>query len=97
MKCRRCGYCCTLIPVISFSEMLRIMLHGHINFTEKDIKGKLCIKLVGKDCYFLERNDDRTTSCKIYSIRPKVCRDFPGTEECSIDKRSFKERMINFK
>lgn len=96
MTCKRCGYCCTLIPVISLAEKLRIMLHGYKNFTEKDIRGKRCIKLVNKDCYFLQRKDDGTTECKIYKIRPKVCRDFHSNdaEECDVDKRSFKERMI---
>jgi len=93
MRCKRCGYCCTLIPKITFFEMLRIMLHGHDNFTENDPKGIRCIKMNGKDCYFLERKDN-TTSCRIYPIRPKVCRDFPGTEECNIDKRSFKQRHM---
>ena len=74
--------------------MLNIMLHGYINFTEKDVKGRRCIKLINKDCYFLRRKDDGTTRCNIYYIRPKVCRDFPGTEECNVDKRSFRERMI---
>lgn len=95
MRCKRCGYCCTLIPKITFFEMLRIMLRGYFNFSEKDIDGKRSIKIIGKDCYFLERKDN-TTACKIYSIRPKVCRNFPykDAKVCDIDKRTFRERSI---
>lgn len=95
MRCKRCGYCCTLIAKITFLEMLRIMLRGYLNFAEKDPKGRRCIKLISKDCYFLVRKD-RTTRCRIYNIRPQVCRDFPSkeAEECRVDKRSFKERIL---
>ena len=94
MVCSRCGYCCTLIPKVTFWEIFRIMLKGHLNFAEKDVSGGRCIKMVKGDCYFLARLEDGTTACRIYDIRPKVCRDFPGTEECSVDKRSFRERII---
>lgn len=96
MTCKRCGYCCTLIPKISFWEMIRIMLKGYFNFTEKDGEGIRCIKLKrDNDCYFLVRKDG-TTYCRIYDIRPEVCRDFPykGSKECKVDRRSFKERIL---
>jgi len=92
-SCKRCGYCCTLIPKITLAEKLRLMFHGYHGFTEKDAKGRLSMKMVDGDCFFLVRGETRTF-CKIYPLRPKVCRDFPGTEECNVDKRSFRERMI---
>lgn len=95
MNCKRCGYCCTLIPKLSFLEKIRLMLNGYFNFTEKDSKGRRCIKLVNGDCYFLVRGELKTF-CKIYKLRPKVCRDFPQKDaaECNVDKRTFKERII---
>jgi Fe-S-cluster containining protein len=99
MGCKRCGYCCTLIPVISPMEKLRIALHGYKNFSEKDINGKTCIRLINKGCCFLQRKDDGTTECKIYRFRPKVCRDFhpDDSEECHAEKTSLKKRIINKK
>lgn len=97
-NCKRCGYCCTLIPKISILEMLRIWLKGFSNFSTKDGSGRRCIKIINGDCYFLKR-DGKTTTCKIYKIRPKVCKDFPNGEknnvgECNADKRSFKEKYL---
>ena len=72
--------------------MLNITLHGHFRFSEKDAFGRRCIKLNKGDCYFLIRDKD-TTVCKIYPIRPQVCKDFPekDAKECNVDKRSFRE------
>jgi Fe-S-cluster containining protein len=77
-NCNRCGYCCTLRVRLSFPEYLRILLAGKMDFTEKDTKGKRCIKMPGQRCFFLEAKN----FCKIYSIRPKMCRDYPGVEVC---------------
>ena len=98
-NCKRCGYCCTLIPKITVFEAFRIWFRGYRNFTSKDGVGRLCIKLVNNDCFFLERKG-KVSSCKIYNFRPKVCRDFPYGEKnnfggCRVDKRSFKEKYLS--
>ncbi len=98
-NCKRCGYCCTLVPRLGFFEMIKIWLKGNRNFIEKDGAGRRCIKLVDGDCYFLERKDGKT-SCRIYDVRPQTCRDFPygeknNTGECNVDKRSFKEKYLS--
>lgn len=82
MRCERCGHCCTLRVRLSFFELLRILLRGYRDFTVKDMKGRNCIKqLENKDCYFLIRKGKKT-ACKIYAIRPNMCREYPGVEVC---------------
>jgi len=79
-KCNRCGYCCTLRVRLSFLELLRIRLKGYKkkDFVVKDTKKRNCIKqLENQDCYFLIRKGEKT-ACKIYNIRPKMCREYPG-------------------
>jgi len=98
-NCKCCGYCCTLIPKISFLEMLKIWVNGYKGFTTRDGSGRRCIRIVAGDCFFLERKG-KFSSCKIYNLRPRVCRDYPYGEknnfgECSVDKRSFKEKYLS--
>ncbi|MBR9691769.1 YkgJ family cysteine cluster protein [Candidatus Woesearchaeota archaeon] len=81
-NCSRCAYCCTLRVRLSLLEYLRILLKGYRDFTEKDTKGRKCIKLPDKKCFFLENNN-----CKIYSIRPKMCREYPGVDICPQGKK----------
>ena len=79
-KCERCGYCCTLRVRLSFLELLRIISRGYKkkDFAVKDMKKRNCIRQhENGDCYFLVRKG-RKTSCKIYDIRPKMCRAYPG-------------------
>ncbi len=79
-KCDRCGYCCTLRARLSFIELLRILLKGYKkkDFVIKDMQGRNCIKqFKNNDCYFLIRKGKKT-ACKIYNIRPKMCREYPG-------------------
>jgi len=76
-NCDRCAKCCSLRVRLSFFEYLRILLKGYTGFTEKDIKGRKCIKMPLGKCFFLEGNE-----CKIYPIRPKMCREYPGVDVC---------------
>ena len=76
-NCNRCAYCCTLKVKLSLLEYLCIRLKGHKNFTEKNARGDRCIKLPEHKCFFLEGNN-----CKIYNIRPKMCREYPGVDIC---------------
>jgi Fe-S-cluster containining protein len=43
-------------------------------------------KLRGK-CPFLIEHEDGTTSCKIYSFRPMVCKMFPLSNECPTTRK----------
>ena len=77
-KCIKCSYCCTLKVKLSFIEYLRILLNGHRNFSTKNFKGEKVIKQINNDCFFLKRNPN---GCRIYSIRPSMCKNYPGLQE----------------
>lgn len=76
MKCKRCGYCCTLVPVITWIDILRIKLSGEKDFWIRDLNNKKTLKMDKGDCHFLRR-DGKKTSCRVYRYRPKVCRQYP--------------------
>ncbi|MEE9525681.1 MAG: YkgJ family cysteine cluster protein [Candidatus Woesearchaeota archaeon] len=77
-NCNHCAKCCYLRVKLSLFEYLKLRLKGHKNFTEKNAQGKRCIIQMENDrCYFLSGN-----KCKIYSIRPKMCREYPGVDVC---------------
>jgi Fe-S-cluster containining protein len=46
------------------------------DYAEKNMRGNYCIKIFGKDCYFLRRKN-KSTYCIAYKSRPKVCRIYP--------------------
>lgn len=96
MECKHCGYCCTLKPRISLFEIFRILLKGHRNFIDKDTKGRKYIKLIDGDCFFLKRIGNKT-ECRIYPIKPKVCREYPGNDITCEQRRKEIEILNNSK
>ena len=78
MKCKRCGYCCTLRVKLNFFEYFLFLLFGYRDFSEKNIRGNRFVKIIDGDCYFLDKN----VSCKIYKFRPLACRRYPGVDVC---------------
>ena len=81
MKCERCGYCCTFNVILTDYEISRIKKEGFNDFFIKDGKNNFITKRKEDgDCIFLERINDKT-SCKIYSFRPKPCRDYPPYQQ----------------
>ena len=79
-KCKRCGYCCTLRPRISFLEHLKLLALGYRGFSEKNIHNQRFIKVRNNKCIFLKGKDNKPF-CTIYKHRPKVCREYPGLKE----------------
>lgn len=77
MQCKRCTYCCTLSAKLSLFEYLRILLKGYKDFADRNAKGQRHLKLINNKCYFL-----KDKHCKIYNIRPKMCREYPGVDKC---------------
>ncbi|MBD3354449.1 hypothetical protein GF361_00510 [Candidatus Woesearchaeota archaeon] len=78
-NCNRCARCCYLRVKISLLEYLMIRLRGYKNFMEKNAQNQRCIiQDTNNKCFFLEGNN-----CRIYSIRPKMCREYPGLDPCS--------------
>ncbi|HLC89029.1 MAG TPA: YkgJ family cysteine cluster protein [Candidatus Nanoarchaeia archaeon] len=82
-KCERCGYCCTLKVVLTNSEIAKIKANGFTDFFEKDEednKNTIIKRKDNGDCLFLERVKNRT-SCRLYSVRPSPCRNYPPYEQ----------------
>ncbi|XHH09941.1 MAG: YkgJ family cysteine cluster protein [Candidatus Bathyarchaeia archaeon] len=76
-KCKNCGVCCKVQPPeVDLNEQKEIESKGYRNFlTEPDEAGLRWIKRK-KDgsCMFLESN-----KCKIYPVRPVICKLEPFT------------------
>jgi len=72
-ECRRCGQCCKFPVHVKPKEVKRIArqtkLPPHKFCT--DVEGLIYLK---HPCPFFEESDKR---CRIYSIRPEVCRLYP--------------------
>lgn len=82
-ECKRCADCCKyLIVKLSKGDISRIREHYDEEvFLEYDEHIKADVLKRGDDgCVFLEGND-----CKIYSFRPKVCRDYPFIESDKVE------------
>ncbi|MFH2028005.1 MAG: YkgJ family cysteine cluster protein, partial [Nanoarchaeota archaeon] len=75
---RKCADCCKDLTVKLYKkDILAIEKRGYSDFYEYDshIKSPV-IKMTDDGCPFLG-NKDGKYYCKIYNIRPKVCRAYP--------------------
>ncbi len=104
--CKSCpAYCCSYPRIIVSKKDLR-RLAKYFGLTEKKAGTKLTKKgeepgewvlrhkkdeTYGSVCRFLDRE---TRMCTVYKVRPKICRDYPGTRRCGYwDFLKF-ERML---
>ncbi|MCW4024831.1 MAG: YkgJ family cysteine cluster protein [Candidatus Bathyarchaeota archaeon] len=72
-KCKNCGTCCKMQPPdVSKTEKKRIEEKGFADFVEgPDENGVLWVKRKEDGgCWFLGEDN----KCKIYSVRPQICR-----------------------
>lgn len=74
-KCTGCGACCSSILPMSKKEISKI--RGYIK--RHNIKVSATIGDI--DCPFMDR-EKKTERCKIYPVRPGICRAF----KCDIKK-----------
>lgn len=74
-KCSRCGSCCNP-PRLYLSDIKRIKKLGYKDFIYTDNLNNTYLKDKKEKCMFLKQG--KTTSCKIYSSRPKICRLYPS-------------------
>lgn len=87
--CRQCGACCSYAaewPRFSLEtdERLDLIPTGLID------PGHGRMRAVGNRCAALHGTVGRSVACKIYDIRPDVCRDcLPGDDECRLARASF--------
>ena len=82
-ECTQCGNCCSNLLPMSESEIATI--HKYIkknHIKEHRHNYPLSQRIIDATCPFL--NDDKPKEkCDIYSVRPKICKDFI----CCPDKR----------
>lgn len=79
-----CNYCCTSDFEVSITEYFAILRYIGVNFGAEAVKdiseqAKLSLNLPG--CIFV---DNTNGSCKIYEVRPLVCRKY-GLYACDTD------------
>ncbi len=86
IDCTQCGNCCkALFPVVTSQDMRRMARHLGISdefmgrYATKNAEGKTMLK--NKPCIFLDSN-----RCRIYDIRPRVCRYFPDIRRDLTDR-----------
>lgn len=77
--CNQCGECCKIVVKLSKEEINKIKNRGYKDFLVNDpIKsGKNnCLKRINGICIFSTKKENKYY-CKIYDIRPKICRLYP--------------------
>ena len=96
-KCdRSCGDCCIYLTVrLNKKEIEAIKKAGYDDFYEYDSHIKNNVMKLGEDgCPFLGKKKGKYY-CKIYSIRPKVCRQYPFVKTDEIE--SCKPQLLKYK
>ena len=93
-SCEKCpGYCCTYSGIeITQRDIARLAKHFGLDqaraehrFTKPDAKGKARLLRHRQDtifdsaCMFF---DQEKRGCKVYDVRPGVCRKFPYSTRC---------------
>lgn len=70
-NCSRCGNCCAALIPLTRKEEKKIRKY----ILDKDIKPQLFQENndINLQCCFYDRN---SKSCKIYEVRPKICRSY---------------------
>lgn len=107
-NCQRCpAYCCSYAHIIvNKIDLRRLAKHFGLDpataldrFTKKGLKKNERVLRhkydphYGSVCRFL---DGESRNCTIYTARPKICRDFPGTRRCGYyDFLAFERRVQN--
>ncbi len=96
-KCdRKCADCCRYLTVkVTKKEIEKIKKEGYDEFFEYDdhIRSNV-LRLTDKGCIFLGKKGDRYY-CKIYRIRPKVCRKYPFVKSDRIE--SCKPALLKYR
>lgn len=92
-NCSKCpGYCCSY-PVIPLKKRDVQRLADHFGLSFKDARKKFT-KVDGDEPYAMRRKEDQhygricrffdtdARRCTIYTARPAICREYPGTSSC---------------
>lgn len=78
-KCKQCGHCCILLPVVCLTP--REVAHGNYNYRKKPLDDDIILKQRLKYIPELKKKirvciyyDPKTRNCKIHHRRPSACR-----------------------
>ena len=95
-KCdRKCADCCKYLTVKLYKKDIEaIKKAGHDDFFEYDSHIKSNVLKNQEQCLFLGHKDGKYY-CKIYKIRPKVCRKYPFVNSDKIE--SCKPALLKYK
>lgn len=89
LKCRRCGDCCRQfiikIPVKKGAKIdgpilfynLHQNVHAYAQWKNEKGGDRELIVQIRERCSMLVEHADGTTACKLYWMRPPICRSFP--------------------
>lgn len=103
-KCRACGKCCKIPVMISKEEIEKIcekLKMDTFEFSRRYLGNEFYLK---EPCPFLENRKGGKAFCRIYEVRPEVCRLFPfssmnnnlqAVDECLLAKE-ISEAIIEF-
>ena len=80
-NCTDCTACCKFRVSLSKEDIARIKTKKE--YVEEE-KGKKYIKRVNGYCIFMNIKEGKS-SCSIYEMRPKICREFPKIKCCGFD------------
>ncbi len=99
MLCRNCGFCCTLSPKLTDSDVENIKKLGFLEpfFVKKNIVDEQYMKHEDGKCIFLSIKNTKNSEeigCEIYEHRPIACRIYPSFDhklkECPNKGKSWK-------
>jgi Fe-S-cluster containining protein len=87
--CQTCGACCSCLsswPRFGLEDEETLALIP-TEFVNREQTGMLC---EGNRCSALAGSVGSSTACKVYSMRPDVCREcLPGDDACNLARAKF--------
>ena len=75
-ECNQCGKCCANVLMLSPKEIATIKSYIEKNNIPIINHNTIFMKEDANICPFLEKDDNGSTKCNIYPVRPSICRSY---------------------
>ena len=75
-ECNQCGKCCANVLMLSPKEIVTIKSYIEKNNIPIINHNTIFMKEDANICPFLEKEDNGSTKCNIYPVRPSICRSY---------------------
>ena len=75
-ECNQCGKCCANVLMLSPKEIAIIKSYIEKNNIPIINHNTIFMKEDANICPFLEKEDNGSTKCNIYPVRPSICRSY---------------------